>query len=183
MRPSIQAYLLSALLTTTLLLAGKSTTTQEILPSVLSSATQIELLQPITIKPDIPLYTPELTNKQNCTTKKKNKYIECGYSSSTPKPLENFTFQATTDNSTQSITKNQTLKKANLSSLTVDKPKLTLTFKAPKNKEGRRVQHIGAIVDSSRVSTYIFHTGDYYIDSLKIESQADKKMTSSLSRQ
>lgn len=73
MRPSIQVYLLSALLTTTLLLAGKSTTTQEILPSVLSSGTQIELLQSITIKPDIPLYTPQLTNKQNCRVYKKQK--------------------------------------------------------------------------------------------------------------
>ncbi len=165
--------MLVAILYTTQLLSTQqeSFTTKEILPSILSSSTEINLLQPITIKPDIPLYTPQLTNNQNCTVKNK----ECSHNNTIPKQIDNFTFQPTTNNTIEHTKRRKTFKKAHIPSLSIDRPSTILRFKAPKNKGGKRVQHIGAIEDSSSISTYIFHQGDYYIDSLHIESQTSNK--------
>jgi len=176
---------LSILLLTLPMMLVASISPQKLFPTVLSSSMEIKLNQTIALKKTTIVTASELLGRENCIVsdykrKKRNNHKTYGGEicelDSSPLPLlGEFTFVPTTNNNTLSVKKRQTFTNANLPSLIVDRDEAKLVFKAPLDSNGKRVQHIGKIVDRAYNSNYTFHEGDYYIDSIDIESNHPKK--------
>jgi len=159
---------------------------QEIFPTILSSQGSIELLKPILVKKTDFLQSASLVNAENCLLKdskgkknkhkKKKRYELCKHNSDSIAVLPAFEFFPTNSQERLELDKKRkTFKQSHIPSLVISKSKTHLVFKAPKDSKGKRVQHIGRIIDTARVSSYTFHEGDYYIESLDIQSDDPKK--------
>jgi len=164
-----------------LLASSANPVSKEVFPTVLSSQTRITLQKPISVKQTNFLQSQELINAENCFLKrfrhkKKDKHALCKHKSDSSAILSAFNFFATSSDETLTLSKRkQTFSQADLPALNIQRSHTKLTFKAPLNAKGKRVQRIGAIKDISRRSTYVFHEGDYYIESLDIESENPRK--------
>ena len=165
---------------------------KEIFPTILSSQSTIELRKPILVQKTDFLQSAELINEENCllkmtkhnnkkhkekhNNKQSDKEVLCKHNSDSITALPPFKFFPTNNQETLKLhKKRKTFKQSHIPSLVISKSKTHLVFKAPKDSKGKRVQHIGCIIDTARVSSYTFHEGDYYIESLDIQSDDPKK--------
>ncbi len=183
----LQKLIISTLTLFTYTLATPTTNNinpKEVFPTILSSQTSIELKKPILVEKIDFLQSREVINEENCFLKKKKekenkkdkKDTLCKYNSNAIATLLQFQFFPTENQQTLQIAnKSKTFKQSHVPSLVISVSKSNLVFKAPKNRDGKRVQHIGTITDTANISTYTFHSGDYYIESLNIQSDDPKK--------
>jgi hypothetical protein len=155
---------------------------KSIFPTVLSSNTEIALRKPIVIKRTDFIQSPSLINEENCILEKmkhKNKHAKnkiCQHHTDRGTALPAFKFFPSNNQETLEITKKRKVfKQSHVPSLVITKAKTRLVFKAPKDSHGKKIQHIGTITDTAHTSSYIFHEGDYYIESLDIQSDDPKR--------
>ena len=151
----------------------------KIFPDVLSAGKSITFYTDSKIKKSSNDLTTLELFENNTKTKCDGK--NCIATKTAPLFLNSFDFSCKRDNGIE-LVKNTTLSDKNISNLTINGENLEITFVAPKNSFGERVQHIGVITDNNEKSTYIFKKGDYYIEALNIESIAkvDNNLKASL---
>lgn len=150
---------------------------KEVFPTVLSSFSEINLAQAIVLEKTNFLNAKEIINNEQCRLKKfkKNNKV-CIKEYGVIQPLAQFQFFATNNTAKLHLeNKIQTFIEADLPDLNITMNYTDFTFQAPLNAEGKRVQRIGHITDTARVSTYTFYEGDYYIESLNIHSEHSKR--------
>ncbi len=146
---------------------------QILFPSVLSASNNIILDTKIKLKRDRYLTADSVVGKNRCRYRAKKRCIVQRYQAVDISPLPN---RVSKDSKIEDIHRYRLLDSKYVPSIKAQGNRTKLLFRAPMDSEtGRKVQYIGDIIDHSSISNYIFYEGDYYIDSLQVESSSSSK--------